>query len=98
MPCMSAKYGLEKAQHAVAASRPGICMMLITFLFPPSPDALKLNLAKEMERNSERFRFLKWGSKSLKNFLIVPPGSGIVHQVSACNAIMRGRCMPCHAI
>lgn len=47
-----------------------------------TPDALKLNLAKEMERNSERFQFLKWGSKSLKNFLIVPPGSGIVHQVN----------------
>ena len=47
-----------------------------------SPEALDLNLRKEMERNSERFAFLKWGSQSLKNFLIVPPGSGIVHQVN----------------
>jgi aconitate hydratase len=50
--------------------------------FARDPDALAKNLAKEMERNSERFQFLKWGSKSFSNFLIVPPGSGIVHQVS----------------
>jgi len=46
------------------------------------PHALEKNLAKEMERNHERFQFLKWGSKSFSNFLIVPPGSGIVHQVN----------------
>jgi aconitate hydratase len=45
-------------------------------------DALQKNLQREMERNSERFQFLKWGSQSFKNFLIVPPGSGIVHQVN----------------
>lgn len=47
-----------------------------------SSDAVKLNLDKEMERNSERFQFLKWGQKNFKNFRIVPPGSGIVHQVN----------------
>ncbi|WAR29558.1 ACOC-like protein [Mya arenaria] len=36
----------------------------------------------EFERNKERFVFLKWGAKALKNMLIVPPGSGIVHQVN----------------
>ncbi|PHJ23199.1 aconitate hydratase acn irp, partial [Cystoisospora suis] len=50
--------------------------------FTRSPEALDLNLAKEMERNSERFAFLKWGSKAFSNLLIVPPGSGIVHQVN----------------
>ena len=50
--------------------------------FYRTPDALEGNLRKEMQRNSERFAFLKWGSRSLKNFLIVPPGSGIVHQVN----------------
>ncbi len=50
--------------------------------FARDPDALKKNLAREMERNSERFQFLKWGSQSFSNFLIVPPGSGIVHQVN----------------
>lgn len=47
-----------------------------------SPEALGLNHEKEMERNSERFAFLKWGSKAFSNLLIVPPGSGIVHQVN----------------
>lgn len=36
----------------------------------------------EFERNKERFKFLKWGAKAFKNMLIVPPGSGIVHQVN----------------
>ena len=35
-----------------------------------------------MQRNSERFVFLKWGQKAFRNMLIVPPGSGIVHQVN----------------
>jgi aconitate hydratase len=46
------------------------------------PDAVKKNLDMEMTRNSERFKFLKWGQKSFKNFRVVPPGSGIVHQVN----------------
>lgn len=47
-----------------------------------SADAEARNLKMEMQRNSERFAFLKWGQKAFKNFLIVPPGSGIVHQVN----------------
>ena len=53
-------------------------------LAPPtllSADALEKNQELEFERNKERFLFLKWGAKALKNMLIVPPGSGIVHQV-----------------
>ena len=46
------------------------------------PDALEKNEQLEFERNKERFLFLKWGAKALKNMLIVPPGSGIVHQVN----------------
>ena len=46
-----------------------------------SSEALTRNQAMEMERNRERFIFLKWGAKAFKNMLIVPPGSGIVHQV-----------------
>jgi len=45
-------------------------------------DAFEQNVAIEFERNEERFRFLKWGADALKNMLIVPPGSGIVHQVN----------------
>lgn len=44
--------------------------------------ALQKNQDLEFVRNKERFEFLKWAAKSLKNMLIVPPGSGIVHQVN----------------
>ncbi|XP_071826270.1 cytoplasmic aconitate hydratase-like isoform X2 [Apostichopus japonicus] len=47
-----------------------------------SSSALEKNQEIEFERNKERFLFLKWGAKALKNMLIVPPGSGIVHQVN----------------
>lgn len=43
--------------------------------------ALEKNQDMEFERNRERFEFLKWAAKAFKNLLIVPPGSGIVHQV-----------------
>jgi len=36
----------------------------------------------EFQRNKERFAFLKWGSTAFRNMLVVPPGSGIVHQVN----------------
>ena len=45
-------------------------------------DALEKNEALEFERNQERFSFLKWGQTAFNNFLIIPPGSGIVHQVN----------------
>lgn len=45
-------------------------------------DALQQNQDLEFERNHERFMFLKWGAKAFRNMLIVPPGSGIVHQVN----------------
>lgn len=47
-----------------------------------SDDARKKNEEVEFERNKERFMFLKWGAKAFQNMLIVPPGSGIVHQVN----------------
>uniref|UniRef100_A0A8C9GGH4 aconitate hydratase n=1 Tax=Piliocolobus tephrosceles TaxID=591936 RepID=A0A8C9GGH4_9PRIM len=47
-----------------------------------SEEALELNAKKEFERNLERFKFLKWGMNSFKNMLILPPGSGIVHQIN----------------
>lgn len=45
-------------------------------------DAVTKNQNLEFERNTERFTFLKWGAKAFNNMLIVPPGSGIVHQVN----------------
>lgn len=50
--------------------------------FARVPDALTKNQDLEFERNKERFTFLKWGAKAFNNMLIVPPGSGIVHQVN----------------
>jgi aconitate hydratase len=47
-----------------------------------SPDALQKNLQLEMQRNAERFAFLKWGSNAFQNLTIIPPGAGIVHQVN----------------
>ena len=44
--------------------------------------ALKKNMEKEFERNSERYRLLKWAQKSFQNFRVVPPGKGIIHQVN----------------
>lgn len=43
---------------------------------------MKKNEELEFDRNRERFLFLKWGARALHNMLIVPPGSGIVHQVN----------------
>jgi aconitate hydratase len=44
--------------------------------------AFKKNVEREYERNGERYDFLKWGSKSFDNFSVVPPGTGICHQVN----------------
>ncbi|CAM6049036.1 unnamed protein product [Sphagnum compactum] len=45
-------------------------------------NALHTNMEMEFGRNKERFAFLKWGATAFKNMLVVPPGSGIVHQVN----------------
>src|SRR5690606_883336 len=47
-----------------------------------SPRAFEENVRLEMERNMERYRFLRWGQKAFANFRVVPPGTGICHQVN----------------
>jgi len=47
-----------------------------------SAEAMNINVAKEFERNFERYQFLKWGQKGFQNFSVVPPATGIVHQVN----------------
>ncbi|CAJ2646669.1 unnamed protein product [Trifolium pratense] len=47
-----------------------------------SENAVQANMELEFQRNKERFGFLKWGSNAFNNMLVVPPGSGIVHQVN----------------
>ncbi|MBM3198421.1 MAG: aconitate hydratase AcnA, partial [Chlamydiae bacterium] len=46
------------------------------------PDAFAFNLELEFQRNQERYAFLNWGQQAFKNFRVVPPGVGIVHQVN----------------
>ncbi|HRD76559.1 MAG TPA: aconitase family protein, partial [Hyphomicrobiaceae bacterium] len=45
-------------------------------------DAFKKNVELEYERNKERYEFLRWGSSAFTNFQVVPPGTGICHQVN----------------
>ena len=47
-----------------------------------SADAFTRNVEIEYARNSERYRFLRWGQSTLQNFAVVPPGTGIMHQVN----------------
>src|SRR5579875_3228048 len=47
-----------------------------------SEEALQFNINREFERNEERYKFLRWAQKSFDNFRVVPPGTGIVHQVN----------------
>jgi aconitate hydratase len=50
--------------------------------FYGTADALARNEAVEFERNAERYQFLKWGQQAFRNFRVVPPSTGIVHQVN----------------
>ncbi|HEX3244966.1 MAG TPA: aconitate hydratase AcnA [Chloroflexota bacterium] len=50
--------------------------------FYGSDDAFALNVQKEYERNGERYAFLRWAQTAFKNFQVVPPGTGIIHQVN----------------
>jgi len=47
-----------------------------------TPRAFAMNVEREYERNMERYTFLKWGQKAFDNFRVVPPGTGICHQVN----------------
>lgn len=47
-----------------------------------SETSFKYNLEKEFQRNSERYAFLRWGQKNFNNFNVVPPATGIIHQIN----------------
>jgi len=47
-----------------------------------SPQAFELNVEREMQRNGERYELLRWAGRAFDNFRVVPPGTGIVHQVN----------------
>ena len=46
------------------------------------PDALATNMRREMERNAERYRFMKWASQAVEDFRVFPPGTGIMHTIN----------------
>lgn len=46
------------------------------------PDSMRRNVEREYERNRERYMFLRWGQQAFKNLRIVPPSSGIIHQIN----------------
>src|SRR5437763_2643744 len=54
--------------------------MIVNFF--GSPSAFKKNVEEEYKQNQERYRFLKWAQRSFENFRVVPPGTGICHQVN----------------
>lgn len=47
-----------------------------------TPEALEINKDIEYQRNGERYQFLRWGQQAFQNFRVVPPGTGIIHQVN----------------
>jgi len=47
-----------------------------------TPTAFRLNVEREMERNGERYQLLRWAQQAFRGFRVVPPGTGIVHQVN----------------
>ena len=47
-----------------------------------SPDALAHNMARDIERNTERYRFMKWAASALRGFRVFPPGTGIMHTIN----------------
>src|SRR5581483_6601046 len=47
-----------------------------------TPAAFRVNVEREFERNRERYAFLRWGQHAFRNFRVVPPDTGIVHQVN----------------
>ncbi|MBL1260931.1 MAG: aconitate hydratase AcnA [Thiotrichaceae bacterium] len=47
-----------------------------------SSDSFRINAEHELERNRERYKFLRWGQNALNNFRVVPPDNGIVHQIN----------------
>ncbi len=64
-----------------------------------SDSAVQINTQKEFERNKERYEFLHWGKKAFDNFRVVPPGTGICHQVNLeylakCVLVKDGVAMP----
>src|SRR6185312_5819466 len=59
-----------------------VCDHSVAVTFFGIPNAAKKNVDEEYRQNRERYEFLKWSQKSFDNFRVVPPGTGICHQVN----------------
>lgn len=91
MPCVVDLAGMRDAMVRLGGSpaqiNPAVPVDLVIdhsvqVDYSRNPEAREKNEEIEFERNYERFEFLKWGQTAFDRFLIVPPGSGIVHQVN----------------
>ena len=81
----SAVSGIEGADHSRINPVVPVDLVIdhsVQVDFFSSKDSLSKNVELEYKRNGERYRFLKWAQNSFDNFRVVPPGTGIVHQVN----------------
>ncbi|KMQ93928.1 aconitate hydratase [Lasius niger] len=79
--------GMKKLGKDPSAVNPSIPVDLVidhsvSVEFSGTNEALGQNMAAEFQKNNERYRFLDWAQKTLKNFRVIPPGNGICHQVN----------------
>ncbi|QCE35251.1 aconitate hydratase AcnA [Acetobacteraceae bacterium] len=79
--------GMKKLGKAPENINPAIPVDLVidhslSVEFSGTQEALKKNIEVEFSQNEERYRFLDWAQKNLKNFRVIPPGNGICHQVN----------------
>ncbi|MEN6435618.1 MAG: aconitase family protein, partial [Anaerolineaceae bacterium] len=77
-----ARHGIDPAQAEPLIPVDVVVDHSIQVDFTGIPDALQRNQDLEMQRNRERYLFLKWAQQAFKQVRVIPPGSGIIHQVN----------------
>src|SRR6201982_2283378 len=76
------KLGGDPEKHTPCCPVYLVCDHSVAVTFFGIPNAAKKNVDEEYRQNRERYEFLKWSQKSFDNFRVVPPGTGICHQVN----------------
>lgn len=91
VPCVVDLAALRSAMHNMNGDPSRINPQLpvnlvidhsVSIDFYAHPEAFRKNAEREFERNKERYEFLRWGQGAFENFYVVPPASGICHQVN----------------
>lgn len=77
-----AKNGMDPAELNPTIPVDFVVDHSLNVFFAGNPKAVAMNRRMEMERNSERFRLIKWSSRAFSNMRIIPPGRGIMHQIN----------------